>query len=423
MTRPNIVVVGGSYVGAKVVDFLAPIVHESHDIILIEKNSHFQHLFAFPRIGVVPSFEHKAFIPFGPAFFKAVDKYASSDASSRSPSSAIRIHNGTVKSVEPTRVILEKGDPIPYEFLVMATGMGRPETMDKETGIHIARSSQQGISRAKKVLVVGGGAFGVQVATDIKTYVPTKDKHITLVHSRDRLLNRFGPALHDVVMKRCKELEIDVILGNRIVIPPTGFLENEGEFEVKLTSGGSVKADLVILTTGSVVPLSSPLQTLSPESIDPVTKYIKVKPTLQIDCLAPYDNVFAIGDVADTGAHKAARPGGVQAEIVARNIGMLIRAKKQTGGEANGNGSVDGRQLAEDGVAGSRDALEVYTPDVPSIHMSLGLDKGVIFQNSGPCGEGGPIIRHEDTPQDIATLMSYSRWWTMRAEGIDDYYS
>ncbi|KAK1219114.1 hypothetical protein PQX77_018180 [Marasmius sp. AFHP31] len=293
--------------------------------------------------------------------------------------------------------------------------------MDKETGIHVARSSQQGISRAKKVLVVGGGAFGVQVATDIKTYAPTKDKHVTLVHSRDRLLNRFGPALHDVVMERCKELEIDVILGNRIVIPPTGFPENKGEFEVKLTGGGSVKADLVWRELNRR-PRSS-LRTLSPESIDPVTKYIKVKPTLQIDSLAPYDNVFAIGDVADTGAHKAARPGGVQAEIVARNIGMLIRAKKRKGGEANGNGSVDGHHLAQDGVAGSQNALEVYTPDVPSIHMTLGLDKGVIFENSGPRGEGGPIVRHEDTTQDIPTLMSYSRWWTMRAEGVEDYYS
>ncbi len=47
------------------------------------------------------------------------------------------------------------------------------------------------------------------------------------------------------------------------------------------------------------VPLSAPLLALSPSSVDPQTKYIKVKPTLQI-ADSNYANVFAIGDVADT---------------------------------------------------------------------------------------------------------------------------
>ena len=45
------------------------------------------------------------------------------------------------------------------------------------------------------------------------------------------------------------------------------------------------------------------------------------------DTLLPlaHPHVFAIGDIADTGANKAARPGFAQAEIVARNIARLIR--------------------------------------------------------------------------------------------------
>ncbi|KAL0577690.1 hypothetical protein V5O48_004294 [Marasmius crinis-equi] len=396
--RQNIVVVGGSYVG---------------------KLTALSHLFAFPRIGVIPSFEHKAFIPYGSAYFKAVDGDVLPDSLSGRPSSAIRIHRGAVTSVEPTRVILEDGNSIPYEFLVMATGTGRLEAMDKKTGTQIARLAQGRVQKANRIVVVGGGAYGVQVATDIKTYPPTKDKHITLVHSRDRLMNRFGPELHDVVMERCHELGIDVILGNRLVVPHAGFPDDEEEFDVQLSGGGSVKAKMV-LTTGNAAPLSSPLGSLAPESIDPITKYIKVKPTLQIDSAIPYDNVFAVGDVADTGAHKAARPGGAQAAIVARNIGKLIRAKlKQGHPKANGglNGSLPN---GSDRI----DELDAYKPDVPSIHMSLGLDKGVIFQNSGLDGEGGPIIRHEESKtQDLAALMSYSRWWKMRAEGVEDYFS
>jgi hypothetical protein len=37
-----------------------------------------------------------------------------------------------------------------------------------------------------------------------------------------------------------------------------------------------------------------------------------------------YPNLFAVGDIADTGAQKAARPGVAQAAVVAKNIQALI---------------------------------------------------------------------------------------------------
>ncbi len=94
------------------------------------------------------------------------------------------------------------------------------------------------------------------------------------------------------------------------------------------------------------VPLSAPLLALSPSSVDPQTKYIKVKPTLQI-ADSNYANVFAIGDVADTGAHKAARPGMSQAKVASHNIEMLIKGKNSD--------------------------LQTYYADTPGIGLSLGF--------------------------------------------------
>ncbi|KAF9268462.1 FAD/NAD(P)-binding domain-containing protein [Marasmius fiardii PR-910] len=407
--KPNIVVVGGSYVGAKVIDHLAPLVHETHNIVLVEKNSHFQHLFAFPRMNVIPGYDHRAFIPYTSAFFKAVDSDTLTKESSK-PSSSITVHQGLVTRISPSHVILanEDDEPIPYEYLVLATGTGPPNPLKekdiKKTGMRVHQALRERITNANKIVVVGGGAFGVQVVTDLKTYPPTSNKHVTLIHSRPRLLNRFGPGLHEIVMNRCSELGIDVIVGERIVVPPGGFPTSptEGEFEVRLKSGGTVKADFVLLCTGSA-PLSHPLQSLSPESIDPTSGYIKVKPTLQIHTPdrageEAYRNVFAIGDVADTGAHKAARPGYVQAAVVARNIHSMIRG-------------------------GGKDGLETYKPGVAGIHMTLGLDKGVIFQDTQPDGKGPPAVKHEElNGEDLEALMSYERWWKMRADGIKDYF-
>jgi hypothetical protein len=49
---------------------LATALHERFRVVLIEKNSHFHHLFAFPRFAVATGVEtHKAFIPYVPGAF------------------------------------------------------------------------------------------------------------------------------------------------------------------------------------------------------------------------------------------------------------------------------------------------------------------------------------------------------------------
>lgn len=60
-----------------------------------------------------------------------------------------------------------------------------------------------------------------------------------------------------------------------------------------------------IICTGQT-PQSEVVRTLSSRSVDE-SGFVKVSKTLQI-ADAQYPNVFAVGDVADTGAHKAAKP-------------------------------------------------------------------------------------------------------------------
>lgn len=99
------------------------------------------------------------------------------------------------------------------------------------------------------------------------------------------------------------------------------------------------------ITSIGQTPQSALLTTLAPNAIKP-NGFIATLPTLQIaDHASP--NVFALGDIADTGANKAARPGNQQAELVARNIVRLIEGK------------------GED--------LDIYKYDTPAIHLSLGI--------------------------------------------------
>ncbi|KAJ7466955.1 FAD/NAD-P-binding domain-containing protein [Mycena latifolia] len=401
----NIVVVGGSYCATYIIDDLAPRVHKTHHVIMIEKNSHMQHLFAFPRISVVPGFEHKAFVPFTNAYHET-------------PPHSTSIVQGVVSAVLPDKVVLASGEVIPYEYLIMATGTGKPplQLTTKVESVNVTRQLQERMKQAQNIVIAGGGAFGIQLAFDTKEFYPSKT--VTLIHSRDQLLNRFHPKLHSIVAERAGRIGLNLVLGQRVKMPPGGFPTTGPSYNVELADGRLIPADVAVACIGAV-PLSAPLLSLSPSSVDPHSKFILVKPTLQIMDPA-FPKVFSIGDVAATGGNKAAAPGYAQAAIATQNIVNMITESS---------------------------ARVEYMPDVPGIHLAIGLvcasgrihdsvlicvlrtlqHSYVTFYNPRP-PEGEPTVRFVELGNGDSEEVS--QWyecrchliWERRAPGVTDYY-
>jgi NADH dehydrogenase FAD-containing subunit len=139
-----------------------------------------------------------------------------------------------------------------------------------------------------------------------------------------------------------------LITGNRVKIPQGGFPETGEEVQIELTNGDILTANMVIMATGQT-PNNGLVAQLAESSgtslVNPANGCIFVKPTLQLQS-EEFPNIFSLGDIADTGSHKAARPGAQQAGVVARNIVSMIE-----------NG-----QPAED-----------FKPTPAAIHLSLGF--------------------------------------------------
>jgi NADH dehydrogenase FAD-containing subunit len=150
------------------------------------------------------------------------------------------------------------------------------------------------------------------------------------VHSREKVMNRFHPGLDAIVRKRFEEVGVKVITGERVQLPSEGFPTNGTPTTVRTTSS-EIPADLVILATGQI-PNNQLLKDLDDATDDKLIApngFLRVRPTLQL--LNPsYSNIFALGDIADTGAPKAARPGMMQADVVVENILSLIAGKEPT---------------------------------------------------------------------------------------------
>ncbi|OKL64231.1 hypothetical protein UA08_00706 [Talaromyces atroroseus] len=378
----NIIVVGGSYVGRATAQELARVIPTTHRVLLIEPHSHFNHLFAFPRFAVVPGHEHKAFIPYTGIFSPV-------PGCSDLPT----IIQARVTSVKQNYVKLDRewqgSSQIPFAYLAVATGasLSEPGSMkydDKLSSIQYLKSHQENVKKSKSILIVGGGAVGIQIATDMKEYYPEKD--VVVVHSREHLMPLFHSKMHDLVKKRFDELGIKLVTGSRVVVPTNGFPTDGSKFEVHLTNGSKLTTELVILATGQT-PNNSLIKDLTPSGteslINPENGFIRIRPTMQfLD--KKYPNLFAVGDIADTGLHKAARPGSAQAAVVAKNIQALVEG---------------------------REPQEHFSWSPRAIHLSLGLKQNVKFRNPNVAeGQTEPSINmSEDGHEDLGVERAWAR--------------
>ncbi|KAL5374137.1 hypothetical protein PMIN02_012322 [Paraphaeosphaeria minitans] len=362
MAARNVVVIGGSYVGTNVAEQLAKAAQGRFRVLLIERNSHFQHLFAFPRYAVttkVPT--NKAFIPYQSSRLGENGSFVQA--------SAIGLTKSTVQLDRKVLLDGEHVDSIPYFALAIATGtkLAPPSNVPGESKLsrttYLRKHAEQ-VERSEQIVIIGAGAVGVQMALDAKELYP--EKNITLVHSRENVMNKFHPGLHSVVKARADELGVNLVLGKRVRLPKGGYPVGNGRFDVELVDGTCIPADLAITCNG-MTPQSEIIRSLSPNVIDE-QGYIAVKNTLQIqDDDSP--NVFSLGDIAATAAHKAARPAMKQAEIVTKNVVHLL----------------------------NEEPLENYeVTDPAAIHLTLGIQKSVIFRNPLLGSDDRPVVMHKD---------------------------
>lgn len=178
-------------------------------------------------------------------------------------------------------------------------------------------------------------------------------------------MNKFHPQLDRIIKDRCSELGINLKLGSRVKLPAKGYPTDGSIFNVELQDGSSISTDFAVIATGQT-PQSELIRALSPETIDDAG-FVRVQRTLQISDTA-YPNIFAVGDVADTGAHKAARPALRQAPVVVENIEHMTKDEP-----------LERYEIAEG----------------PAIHLSLGITKNIKFINS-PGGASEPKVMWAD---------------------------
>lgn len=234
-----------------------------------------------------------------------------------------------VEKVMDGKVVLDRefegAKEVEYESLVFATGASQPFPMRPKQEWSISevesqlRQTQQDIAAAERVVIIGGGPTGIEMAGEISAAHP--GKKITLVHRQPRLLDdRFPIKLSNQLAALLTKAGVELVLGDEHIQEPdlvTG--KQNGVRTIRTKKGKELPADYVFIAVGNR-PNTQLLADADPSALAK-DGTINVNEFLQVESsLFPRHNVFAAGDCANSPGWRSYISVEADVATIARNI-------------------------------------------------------------------------------------------------------
>jgi NADH dehydrogenase FAD-containing subunit len=270
----RVVIVGGGYGGTTVAKALDTVA----EVVLVEPKEAFHHNVASLRALVSPDWPARMFLPYDRLLTRG---------------SVVR---DRAVEVSPERVLLASGTELTADYIVLATGSSYPfpaKTDRLSTVESLSRYASAGasLSSASRVLLLGAGAVGLELAGEISAAFP--GTHVTLVDPAPEILpGPYSPALRHVLRS---QLSASFVLGSPLAAPPP-------------VPAGVVQPFSVTTVDGRVIEALA-----AARSED---GYLSVTPSRNV---VGCPTVYAVGDIV-TGDANRVSVARAQAEVVAANI-------------------------------------------------------------------------------------------------------
>ncbi|KAG0767914.1 hypothetical protein G6F57_001672 [Rhizopus arrhizus] len=237
---------------------------------------------------------------------------------------------------DDAKCVKVNNEKVSFDYLVLCTGTSYANQLKSTDSSSMYRTANlkkmsQDISHAKKVLIVGAGLVGCELAAAIRQKSLSRsslDTKVVLVDSLSEVLHRFPKKQRQRAHNFLTNIGVEIILNERITA-----INTEDNDETYYGSSGRVysrKDFVVLLATGVKVNTDIIFNSTNESCLDICLDshgYIRVKPTLQIEHWK-YNHIFAGGDITNVVEEKTAYAATIAGVCIARNICRLEKGKK-----------------------------------------------------------------------------------------------
>jgi len=286
----KVVIIGGGFAGS----FIARKLENKFDVTLIDSKDYFEFTPGILRTIVEPSHVKKIQILHIHYLKRA------------------KVIIGCVDIVTKDHIILEN-KRIYFDYLVICSGSSYNSPFKEKNIVNVIRAKHlrechENLYNAKKVLIIGGGLVGVEIAAEICTHY--KDKEIIIIHSKNRLMERNHKKAIRYAENFLKSRGVKIIYSEKAIQKKKNFFLTD--------KGNKFHADITFLCTGITPNYDFMKKNFS--SFLNEKNQIKVNNYLQ---LIKAKNIFAAGDITDRPEEKTAQNAMRQAKIIVKNIMAL----------------------------------------------------------------------------------------------------
>ncbi|KAF2963397.1 hypothetical protein GQX73_g10177 [Xylaria multiplex] len=220
-----------------------------------------------------------------------------------------------------------------YDFFIAATGLRRvwpvvPQALTREAYLkEVGAHCDKVLNAIAPVLVVGGGAVGIEMATELKYISPSVQ--VTLAHSRDKLLSAepLPNMVKDCALELTEQSGVEVLLNHRLASQtPTKDADGSDLHEVEFTNGHKMVVSEVITAISNSIPSTAYL----PQSALNSDGYVNVEDTMHFPAGVPNaESHFAVGDMIHWSGIKRCGGALYQGKIAGWNIHQIMLQQLQ----------------------------------------------------------------------------------------------
>jgi NADH dehydrogenase FAD-containing subunit len=301
MMKKTIAIYGAGMAGA----ILARRLAGDFNVTVVSATNYFEVAMSMPRLMVQPAYADKAIISIGDAL-----------------PSAWHIHGRLVELTEAGGLV--EGDDglrrtVKADIAVLATGsryaggLVRAMMGSIETRKAVLHQLFDSVAAARRILIVGGGPIGVEMAAEIVETWPGKS--VTIVESGPRILGGTAKPASAHAARFLQQRGVTLLTGERIESPSPGNGLSSQPGEARTGSGKIVAYDVILWCVGGR-PNTDYMHAHYSRVLDADGR-VRVTPQLLME---GEDRLFALGDITNLRENKMALHVKGQVRVAEANI-------------------------------------------------------------------------------------------------------